>query len=167
MAQSKPCLRKRTLDRTVFKVKTGKPSVSWTEIVMETLLLGLDRRHQEVHRWRSLPPGKRITPRKPRSSWSNPNRDTRTKRLIGDGQDATARAWPVVTKVTLWGRPFEFERKLQELPPPPSDIQPMPNPLLESTRKGRYALPMAVGRELERRRCSRRAQSPEEGPLRE
>ena len=67
----------------VFKVKTGKPSVGWTEIVMETLCWGwIDGVRKSMDGEAYL---QRITPRKPRSSWSKRNRE-HAERLIGEGR---------------------------------------------------------------------------------
>lgn len=67
----------------VFKVKTAKPSVSWTEIVMETLCWGwIDGIKKSIDGEAYL---QRITPRKPRSSWSKRNRE-HAERLIGEGR---------------------------------------------------------------------------------
>ena len=67
----------------VFKVSTGKPSVSWTEIVIESLCWGwIDGIVKSIDGEAYL---QRITPRKPRSSWSKRNRE-HAERLIGEGR---------------------------------------------------------------------------------
>lgn len=67
----------------VFKVKTGKPSVRWTEIVMEALCWGwIDGVKKSIDGEAYL---QRITPRRPRSSWSKRNRE-HAERLIGEGR---------------------------------------------------------------------------------
>jgi len=64
-------------------VKTGKPSVSWTEVVIETLCWGwIDGIKKSIDGEAYL---QRITPRKPRSSWSKRNRE-HAERLIGEGR---------------------------------------------------------------------------------
>lgn len=65
----------------VFKVKTGKPSVTWTDIVIETLCWGwIDGVKKSLDDEAYL---QRITPRKSRSSWSKRNRE-HAERLIGE-----------------------------------------------------------------------------------
>ena len=67
----------------VFKVKTGKPSVTWNEIVVESLCWGwIDGIKKSIDDEAYL---QRITPRRPRSSWSKRNRE-HAKRLIGEGR---------------------------------------------------------------------------------
>jgi uncharacterized protein YdeI (YjbR/CyaY-like superfamily) len=67
----------------VFKVKTGKPSVSWPEIVTESLCWGwIDGIKKSIDGEAYL---QRITPRRPRSSWSKRNRE-HAERLIGEGR---------------------------------------------------------------------------------
>ncbi len=67
----------------VFKVKTGKPSVSWNEIVIEALCWGwIDGIKKSIDGEAYL---QRITPRKPRSTWSKRNR-AHAERLIGEGR---------------------------------------------------------------------------------
>jgi uncharacterized protein YdeI (YjbR/CyaY-like superfamily) len=67
----------------VFKVKTGKPSVSWTEIVIEALCWGwIDGVKKSIDGEAYL---QRITPRRPRSSWSKRNRE-HVERLIDEGR---------------------------------------------------------------------------------
>ena len=64
-------------------MKTGKSSVSWTEIVVETLCWGwIDGVKKSIDGEAYL---QRITPRKPRSSWSKRNRE-HAERLIGEGR---------------------------------------------------------------------------------
>jgi len=66
-----------------FKVKTGKRSVSWTEIVIESLCWGwIDGIKKSIDGEAYL---QRITPRKPRSSWSKRNRE-HAERLICEGR---------------------------------------------------------------------------------
>jgi len=67
----------------VFKVKMGKPSVSWAEIVIEALCWGwIDGIKKSIDGEAYL---QRITPRKPRSTWSKRNR-AHAERLIGEGR---------------------------------------------------------------------------------
>ena len=67
----------------VFKVKTGKPSVSWTEIVIESLCWGwIDGIKKSIDDEAYL---QRITPRRPRSNWSKRNRE-HAERLVGEGR---------------------------------------------------------------------------------
>ena len=67
----------------VFKKKTGKPSVTWNEIVIETLCWGwIDGVKKSLGEEAYL---QRITPRKPRSSWSKRNRE-HAERLIEEGR---------------------------------------------------------------------------------
>jgi len=67
----------------IFKKKTGIPSVSWNDIVIETLCWGwIDGVKKSIDEAAYL---QRITPRKPRSSWSKRNREY-AERLIRDGR---------------------------------------------------------------------------------
>jgi uncharacterized protein YdeI (YjbR/CyaY-like superfamily) len=67
----------------VFKVKTGTPSVGWTEIVVESLCWGwIDGIKKSIDAEAYL---QRITPRRPRSIWSKRNRE-HAKRLIDEGR---------------------------------------------------------------------------------
>ena len=67
----------------VFKVKTGKPSVSWSEIVIESLCWGwIDGIKKSIDAEAYL---QRITPRTPRSIWSKRNRE-HAERLIDEGR---------------------------------------------------------------------------------
>ena len=67
----------------VFKVKTGQPSVTWSEIVIETLCWGwIDGVKKSLGEEAYL---QRITPRKPRSAWSKRNRE-HAERLIKEGR---------------------------------------------------------------------------------
>lgn len=55
----------------VFKIKTGKPSVTWNEIVTETLCWGwIDGVKKSLNDEAYL---QRITPRRPKSDWSKRN----------------------------------------------------------------------------------------------
>lgn len=67
----------------VFKTKTGLPSVTWNEIVIETLCWGwIDGIKKSIDAEAYL---QRITPRKPRSNWSKRNRE-HAERLMGEGR---------------------------------------------------------------------------------
>lgn len=67
----------------VHKVKTGAPSVMWNEIVVECLCWGwIDGVKKSLGEQAYL---KRITPRKPRSSWSKRNRE-HAERLMKEGR---------------------------------------------------------------------------------
>lgn len=67
----------------VFKKKTGIPSVSWDEIVIETLCWGwIDGVRKSLDDQAYL---QRITPRKARSSWSKRNTQ-HVERLIVEGR---------------------------------------------------------------------------------
>ena len=65
----------------VFKVKTGTPSVSWTEIVIESLCWGWIVGITKSIDGEAYLQG--ITPRRPRSIWSKRNRE-HAKRLIDE-----------------------------------------------------------------------------------
>ncbi len=93
----------------VFKVKTGKPSVTWNEIVVESLCWGwIDGIKKSVDDEAYL---QRITPRRRRSNWSKRNQE-HAERLIAEGrmrepglaQVRAAKAdgrWELVTKRAL------------------------------------------------------------------
>jgi len=67
----------------VFKKKTGKKSVIWSEIVTEALCWGwIDGMKKSIDDEAYL---QRITPRQPRSSWSKRNREN-ALRLISEGR---------------------------------------------------------------------------------
>ena len=67
----------------VLKKHTGKASVTWTEIVIETLCWGwIDGMKKSIDDEAYL---QRITPRKPRSGWSKRNRE-HAERLIAEGR---------------------------------------------------------------------------------
>lgn len=67
----------------VLKVRTEKPSVTWREIVIESLCWGwIDGIKKSVDESAYL---QRITPRKPKSAWSKKNRE-HAERLIETGR---------------------------------------------------------------------------------
>ena len=67
----------------IYKVRTGRPSVTWQEIVIETLCWGwIDGMKRSVDDEVYL---QRITPRKPRGAWSQRNRE-HAERLIAEGR---------------------------------------------------------------------------------
>ena len=67
----------------IYKVKTGRPSVTWQEIVIEVLCWGwVDGMKQSVDDEVYL---QRITPRRPRGAWSQRNRE-HAERLIAEGR---------------------------------------------------------------------------------
>ncbi|WP_286764927.1 MULTISPECIES: YdeI/OmpD-associated family protein [Rhodopirellula] len=67
----------------VFKKQTGIPSATWDEIVVEVLCWGwIDGIKKSIDDQAYL---QRVTPRKPRSSWSKRNRE-HAERLIRDGR---------------------------------------------------------------------------------
>lgn len=67
----------------VFKKKTGIPSVTWNDIVLETLCWGwIDGIRKSLDEYAYL---QRITPRKPRSDWSKKNTE-HVERLIKEGR---------------------------------------------------------------------------------
>ncbi len=67
----------------IFKVKTRKPSVTWGEIVIETLCWGwIDGIKKSIDEEVYL---QRITPRRPRSGWSKRNRE-HAERLMKEGR---------------------------------------------------------------------------------
>ena len=67
----------------IFKKKTGIPSVSWNQVVIETLCWGwIDGIKKSIDDKAYL---QRITPRKARSNWSKRNRE-HAERLISEGR---------------------------------------------------------------------------------
>jgi uncharacterized protein YdeI (YjbR/CyaY-like superfamily) len=67
----------------IFKKKTGIPSVTWNDVVIEALCWGwIDGIKKSIDGEAYL---QRITPRKPRSTWSKRNRE-HVERLIGEGR---------------------------------------------------------------------------------
>jgi uncharacterized protein YdeI (YjbR/CyaY-like superfamily) len=67
----------------IFKKGTGKPSVTWTDCVIEAIRFGwTDGQKLPLDETSFL---QRLTPRKPKSNWSARNREHAT-RLIAEGQ---------------------------------------------------------------------------------
>lgn len=67
----------------IFKVKTGIPSVTWDDVVIESLCWGwIDGVKKSIDDQAYL---QRITPRKARSNWSKRNRQ-HVERLINEGR---------------------------------------------------------------------------------
>jgi len=67
----------------IYKKATGKPSVTWSDVVIETLCWGwIDGVKKSLDEEAYL---QRITPRKPRSGWSKKNTE-HAERLIIDGR---------------------------------------------------------------------------------
>ncbi|QDS98686.1 YdeI/OmpD-associated family protein [Adhaeretor mobilis] len=67
----------------LFKKKTGIPSVTWNDVVIETLCWGwIDGIKKSIDEQAYL---QRVTPRKARSNWSKRNR-AHAERLISEGQ---------------------------------------------------------------------------------
>ncbi|WP_221076532.1 YdeI/OmpD-associated family protein [Agarivorans aestuarii] len=67
----------------IFKKHTGTPSVTWDDVVVESLCWGwIDGIKKSVDEQSYL---QRITPRKPRSNWSKRNRQ-HVERLIQEGR---------------------------------------------------------------------------------
>lgn len=67
----------------VFKKKTGIPSVTWDDVVIEALCWGwIDSVRKSIDDQAYV---QRITPRKARSNWSRRNREL-AERLIGEGR---------------------------------------------------------------------------------
>lgn len=67
----------------IFKKKTGIPSVTWNDVVIETLCWGwIDGVKKSIDDTAYL---QRITPRKARSNWSKRNRE-HAERLISEGR---------------------------------------------------------------------------------
>ncbi len=66
----------------IFKIKTGIPSVTWNDVVIEALCWGwIDGIKKSIDEKAYL---QRITPRKARSNWSKRNRE-HVERLINEG----------------------------------------------------------------------------------
>lgn len=71
----------------IFKAGSGKPSVTWTDCVVEAIRFGwIDGRKSPLDSESFL---QRLTPRKPKSNWSAKNREHAT-RLIAEGRMASA-----------------------------------------------------------------------------
>lgn len=69
----------------IFKIKTGIPSVTWDDVVIEALCWGwIDGVKKSIDDEAYL---QRITPRKARSNWSKRNREN-VERLINEGRMA-------------------------------------------------------------------------------
>jgi uncharacterized protein YdeI (YjbR/CyaY-like superfamily) len=67
----------------IFKIKTGIPSVTWDDVVIETLCWGwIDGVKKSIDDQAYL---QRVTPRKARSNWSKRNRE-HVERLINEGR---------------------------------------------------------------------------------
>ena len=67
----------------IFKIKTGIPSVTWDDVVIEALCWGwIDGVKKSLDEQAYL---QRITPRKARSTWSKRNRE-HVERLINEGR---------------------------------------------------------------------------------
>ena len=67
----------------MFKIKTGIPSVTWDDVVIESLCWGwIDGVKKSIDDQAYL---QRITPRKSRSNWSKRNRE-HVERLINEGR---------------------------------------------------------------------------------
>ncbi|EMI22512.1 hypothetical protein RMSM_00575 [Rhodopirellula maiorica SM1] len=67
----------------IFKKKTGIPSVTWDDVVIESLCWGwIDGIKKSIDDQAYL---QRVTPRRPRSNWSKRNR-AHVERLIGEGR---------------------------------------------------------------------------------
>ena len=67
----------------IFKIKTGIPSVTWNDVVIETLCWGwIDGIKKSIDDQAYL---QRVTPRKAQSSWSKRNRE-HVERLINEGR---------------------------------------------------------------------------------
>lgn len=67
----------------IFKLKTGRPSVTWDDVVIESLCWGwIDGIKKSIDDQAYL---QRITPRRPRSNWSKRNRE-HAERLISEGR---------------------------------------------------------------------------------
>ena len=67
----------------IFKAGSGRPSVTWTDCVVEAIRFGwIDGQKQSLDAASFL---QRLTPRKPRSNWSAKNREHAT-RLIAEGR---------------------------------------------------------------------------------
>ena len=67
----------------IFKIKTGIPSVTWDDVVIETLCWGwIDGIKKSIDDQTYL---QRVSPRKTRSNWSKRNRE-HVQRLIDEGR---------------------------------------------------------------------------------
>lgn len=67
----------------IFKAGSGRPSVTWTDCVVEAIRFGwIDGQKKPLDDRSFL---QRLTPRKPKSNWSARNREHAT-RLIGEGR---------------------------------------------------------------------------------
>jgi len=67
----------------IFKIKTGIPSVTWEDVVIESLCWGwIDGVKKSIDDQAYL---QRVTPRKARSNWSKRNRE-HVERLINEGR---------------------------------------------------------------------------------
>ena len=67
----------------IFKIKTGVPSVTWNDVVIEALCWGwIDGVKKSIDDQAYL---QRVTPRKTRSNWSKRNRE-HVERLINEGR---------------------------------------------------------------------------------
>jgi uncharacterized protein YdeI (YjbR/CyaY-like superfamily) len=67
----------------IFKAGSGRPSVTWTDCVVEAIRFGwIDGQKQPLDAASFL---QRLTPRKPKSNWSTKNREHAT-RLIAEGR---------------------------------------------------------------------------------
>jgi uncharacterized protein YdeI (YjbR/CyaY-like superfamily) len=67
----------------IFKAGSGRPSVTWTDCVVEAIRFGwIDGQKQPLDAVSFL---QRLTPRKPKSNWSAKNREHAT-RLIAEGR---------------------------------------------------------------------------------
>ena len=67
----------------IFKIKTGIPSVTWDDVVIEALCWGwIDGVKKSIDDQAYL---QRVTPRKARSNWSKRNRE-HVERLINEGR---------------------------------------------------------------------------------
>jgi uncharacterized protein YdeI (YjbR/CyaY-like superfamily) len=61
----------------IFKAGSGRPSVTWTDCVVEAIRFGwIDGQKQPLDAASFL---QRLTPRKPRSNWSAKNREHATR----------------------------------------------------------------------------------------
>ncbi|MBO1908516.1 YdeI/OmpD-associated family protein [Microvirga sp. 3-52] len=67
----------------IFKAGSGRPSVTWTDCVVEAIRFGWIDGQKQPHDAASFL--QRLTPRKPKSNWSARNREHAT-RLIADGR---------------------------------------------------------------------------------
>jgi uncharacterized protein YdeI (YjbR/CyaY-like superfamily) len=67
----------------IFKAGSGRPSVTWTDCVVEAIRFGWIDGQKQPHDAASFL--QRLTPRKPKSNWSARNREHAT-RLIAEGR---------------------------------------------------------------------------------